>query len=79
VGCFDPGLFDAAGYHGAHVRVFGDFPGHGNLACRHAAQAVFGEGIQRQPGPDDETVCPRLARSDAKHKRIGAEAGVVRD
>ena len=75
---FDPGVLDAAGYYGAHACVFSHFPRHRDVAGRHAAQAVPGHGVQRQPGPDHEAVRPRLAGGDAQQERIGAEAGVVR-
>ena len=75
---FDPGGFDAAGYYRAHAGVLGHFPGDRDVAGGHAAQAVLGDRVQRQPRPDHEAVRPRLAGGDAQQERIGAEAGVVR-
>ncbi|MCY1240632.1 hypothetical protein D9M72_534870 [compost metagenome] len=71
----DQGMLDAPCHDTLHACILGHLPGDRDTARRHASQAVFGEGVQREAGPEDEAVRPGLARGDAKSERVGTEAG----
>jgi len=61
---------DAAARHALEAHVLRDFPGDLHRRGRHAARAIRGERLRREPRPDHEPVRRRIARRDAKREGI---------
>ena len=55
------GVFKAPGHHFAHRGVFAYLPGYRDASGRHPAEAVLGERVQRQAGPEHEAIRPGFA------------------
>jgi hypothetical protein len=74
VGAFRQGLLHAALNDVPHRSVLSNLPGHGDNAGGHAAQPVFCERVEREPGPEHEAVGPGVAGRDAEGEGICREA-----
>jgi hypothetical protein len=55
------GILKASGHHFAHRGVLGYLPGYRDASGWHPAEAVLGERVKRQAGPEHEAVRPRFA------------------
>jgi hypothetical protein len=61
---------DAAADHVAEALVGRELPMHGDGAVGHAAEAVFGERLRGEAGPEHEAVVVRVAGGHAERERV---------
>jgi hypothetical protein len=64
---------DAAADHVTEALVGGELPVHHDGAVGHAAEAVLGERLRGEAGPEHEAVVVRVAGGHAERERVRPE------